>query len=144
MRTVISRVFAAMAILTCVSCSQRDNIYPVSGVVTYNGSPASGAVIFFHRQGGDSTNEAPVMGVVQNDGSFEVMCGASGKGAPPGEYIVLIEWKKESGLRQRHSADVLKGRYADPNNPLLHVTVEERANNLPPFELSDAPQNPRR
>ena len=48
---------AALAlVLTCASCS-KNKIYPVSGKVTYKGSPASGAVVFFFRQGGDSSNE---------------------------------------------------------------------------------------
>lgn len=148
MRKVSSHVLATLVILICTSCGQQEKSYHVSGLVTFNGSPASGAVVFFHRQGnGDSANEAvgaPIaIGVAQEDGSFELMSASSGKGLPPGDYVVLVEWKKENGQRQRHGPDLLKGRYADPKKPLLHATVETKANHLSPFELCDASQRPR-
>jgi hypothetical protein len=126
--------------LTCASCGNKSNIYPVSGKVTYKGSPASGATVFFYRKGGDTMNDHLVMGIVQEDGSFELVCGSLGKGAPPGDYDVVIEWKEISGQskgRPQHAADKLKGRYADPKHPLLHATVKAKTNDLPPFELSN-------
>ena len=117
----------AALVLACASCGNKDSIYPVSGKVTYKGSPASGAVVFFHRQGGDATKEPPIMGIVQEDGSFELVCGSLGKGAPPGDYDVLIEWKRVAGKGKRRpqtGPDKLKGRYADRKHPLLHATVE--------------------
>jgi hypothetical protein len=138
-RKVIFCVWAVQA-LACASCSNKSNIYPVSGKVTYKGSPAAGATVFFHRQGGDSVNDHMIMGIVQEDGSFELVCGSLGKGAPPGGYEVLIEWKRVSGQskgRPQHGPDKLKGRYADPKRPLLHATVEAKATNLPPFELAE-------
>jgi hypothetical protein len=104
----------------------------------YNGSPASGAAVFFFRQGGDSIKGPAIMGIVQKDGSFELTCGSLGKGAPPGEYDVVIEWKEVSGTskdRPQHGPDILNGRYANPKHPLLHATVEANTNDLPPFEL---------
>ena len=80
---------------SALSCS-RTTIYPVSGKVTYKGSPASGAAVFFFRQGADSVNEPAIMSIVQDDGSFELVCGSLGKGALPGDYDVVIEWKTAS------------------------------------------------
>ena len=131
---------AAVLALACGSCANKNNIYPVSGKVTYKGSPASGATVFFHRQRGDTMNDHMIMGIVQEDGSFELVCGSLGKGAPPGEYDVLIEWKRVSGQskgRPQHGPDKLKGRYADPKRPLLHAIVEAKATNLPPVELKE-------
>jgi hypothetical protein len=130
----------AVLALACGSCANKNNIYPVSGKVTHMGSPASGATVFFHRQGGDTMNDHMIMGIVQEDGSFELVCGSLGKGAPPGEYDVLIEWKRVTGQskgRPQHGPDKLKGRYADPKRPLLHATVEAKATALPPFELPE-------
>jgi hypothetical protein len=129
---------AALA-LACASCN-INNIYPVSGKVMYRGSPASGAVVFFNRQGSYLINEPVIMGIVQEDGSFELVCGSLGKGAPPGDYNVLIEWKPispQSKGRPQHGPDKLKGRYADPKNPLLHAAVAAKSNVLPPFDLTD-------
>ena len=77
---------AAVLALACVSCG--NGLYPVSGNVTYNGEPAIGAAVFFKRQGVDPVNEHMIMGLVQEDGSFTLVCGNQGKGAPTGEYDV--------------------------------------------------------
>ena len=139
MRKVVF-LWTALLALTCAACGNKNNIYPVSSKVTYKGSPASGATVFFHRQGADTMNEQMIMGIVQEDGSFELVCGGLGKGAPPGVYDVLIEWKQASGQSQgrpQHGPDKLEGRYADRNHPLLHATVEAKNNELPPFELTE-------
>jgi hypothetical protein len=108
--------------------------------VLYKGQPAVGAAVFFTRQGGDPTNDPLIMGIVEDDGTFHLVCGSVGPGAPPGEYDVFIEWKSRTrrarGLNQK-KPDRLKGRYADPQRPLLHATVKAETNHLPPFELTD-------
>jgi len=139
MRKVVFCLAAALA-LTAVSCGNKNNLYPVSGKVMYQGAPAAGAAVFFYRQGVDPMNEHMTMGLVQEDGSFELVRGSLGKGAPPGEYDVAIEWKQVFGQskgRPQHGPDKLQGRYADPKHPLLHATVEAKTNDLPPFELTD-------
>jgi hypothetical protein len=138
-RKVIFCLTAAL-VPACASCGNRNNIYPVSGKVTYKGAPAAGAAVFFHRQGGDPMNEHLIMGIVREDGSFELVCGSLGKGAPPGEYDVLIEWKRVTGQskgRPQHGPDQLKGRYADPKNPRLHATIKAERNHLASFDLTD-------
>jgi hypothetical protein len=137
-RKVVFGVTAALS-LACAACG-NNNLYPVSGKVTYKSSPASGAVVYFHRQGGDSTSEPTIMGVVQGDGSFELVCGPLGKGAPPGDYDVLIEWRRVTGEGKRRpqtGPDLLKGRYADPRRPRFHAVVKPETNELPPFVLTD-------
>jgi hypothetical protein len=139
MRQVALSLTAAL-VLTCISCAGKNRIYPVSGKVTWDGSPASGATVFLQRTGGDSMNDPLVMGVVQEDGAFELVCGARGKGAPPGEYDVLIEWKRVTAQSKggpRQGPDQLGGRYADPNSPRFHVVVKAERNVLPPFELKE-------
>jgi hypothetical protein len=123
--------------LTCASCIK--GVYPVSGKVTYKGAPAPGATVVFYRQG-DSTDEPVIMGVTQKDGTFELVCGSLGKGAPPGEYDVVIEWKPVSGQskgRPQHGPDKLKGRYADPKHPRFHATIKAERNDLAPFDLTE-------
>lgn len=73
----------AALVLACAACSGNNRLYPVSGKVTYKGGPAAGATVFFYRQGADSLNEHMIMGIVQEDGIFELVCGGLGKGAPP-------------------------------------------------------------
>jgi hypothetical protein len=133
------RLFCSAALaLVCISCS--NGLSPVSGKVVYQGQPAAGAAVFFKRQGGDPMNEHMIMGLVQEDGSFTLVCGAQGTGALPGDYDVLIEWKQGPNRgkgRTRTLPDKLKGRYADPNRPRFHATIKPGTNMLPPFELTD-------
>jgi hypothetical protein len=131
---------ATAMMLACCSCT-RQAIYPVTGSVTFKGAPACGAAVFFSRRGGNAMNEPMIMGIVQDDGSFELVCGSQGAGAPPGDYDVLIEWKEIVGQargRPQRGGDKLKGRYADSKHPLLHATVEAKRTMLPPFDLTDA------
>jgi len=136
------RLVSLVVALACTSCGKPTGLYPVSGTVTYQGAPATGATVFFYRQGADPSQEQPPMGVVQEDGTFTLDCGTRGLGAAPGDYAVLILWKQDSnrgGPRSRSAAqpDRLKGRYADPSQPLLHAVIQAQTNLLPPFELTD-------
>lgn len=139
MKKGLVATMAALA-LVCSSCGDANKLYPVSGKVTYKGAPAVGATVFLQRQGADPLNEQTIMGIVQENGSFTLVCGPQGQGAPPGEYAVLIEWKRHAnrakGLAQK-APDRLKGRYADPKRPRLRAVVKPGANDLPPFELTD-------
>ena len=135
-------ICCSMAVLglVCTSCGNKNNIYPVLGKVMYQGSPASGATVFFYRQGGDPINEHMIMGIVKEDGSFELVCGSFGKGAPPGEYDIAIEWKQISGQskgRPQHGPDKLKGRYADPKSPRFHASIKAKLNDLAPFDVTE-------
>jgi hypothetical protein len=130
----------AVVAFVCTSCGNSIKLYPVSGRVLYKGAPAAGATVFLQRRGTDPLMEQTIMGIVQEDGSFTLVCGPHGSGAPAGEYDVLIEWKPRSnqgrGLAQP-ATDRLKGRYADPKHPLWHTVIQAGANDLPPFELTD-------
>ena len=130
----------ALLPLACASCGNTSGLYPVSGTVTYKGKPAAGAAVFLQRKGSDLLNEHTIMGIVEEDGGFTLVCGSIGKGAPPGAYDVLIEWRQDlnpaKGLA-RKGHDRLKGRYADPKRPRLQAVVKAETNHLPPFELTD-------
>ena len=141
MRTVLFILGSALIVTACLSgCGNSNGLYPVRGKVLYKGEPAVGAAVYFHRKDApEPLTEQILQGVVQQDGAFEV-AGASGKGATPGDYVVLIEWKEGAGKSKGRAPalsapDRLKGRYLDPNNPVLTAKVEAATNQLPPFEL---------
>jgi hypothetical protein len=148
--------------LAAPGCGNPPGLYPVYGKVSYEGEPAVGAVVYFHREGLSAASPRAIpSGIVENDGSFTLTCDGVGDGCPPGEYAVLVEWrgKSETPLAQpkpkpsrvkgkvkqftvnrqmaRQGVDRLKGRYFDIAKPLLHAKVEPHRNTLPPFELSD-------
>jgi hypothetical protein len=131
---------AAVVALTCCSCGDANGLYPVSGKVLYKGAPASGATVYFHREGAaDRFQEQTPQGVVAEDGSF-TLAGPTGAGARPGEYAVLVEWKEGAGRKKGRgpglsAPDRLRHRYLNPNKPLLLAEVKPTTNQLPPFEL---------
>ncbi len=147
----------AMSSTALEGCGNPAGLFPVSGKVLYRGEPAAGAVVYLHRQdkSGPSNPSIPY-GIVEDDGSFEVMTEDVGYGATPGSYIVLVEWRDNSGdrvdvptgkgkgkikkvkrTRIRSGSDRLKGRYFDISKPLLRAEVKAETNRLAPFELTD-------
>jgi hypothetical protein len=139
MRLVFLITTAALSLVALAGCNSS-GLYPVSGKVLVNGEPAVGATVTFVRKGAvEPLKEQTPQGVVGEDGSF-TLNGPAGEGAPPGEYVVLVEWKEGAGkARGRAPAlsapDRLKKKYLDPNKPQLTATVEAKSNMLPPFEL---------
>src|SRR5262249_37693390 len=128
--------------MTCVGCGNSNGLYPVYGKVLYRGEPAVGATVYFHRKVVTNLLREQVFeGIVQEDGTFKLVS-PSGQGAVPGEYIVLVEWKEGAGKARGRSPglkapDRFKGRYLNPNKPLLQADIQPAANNLPPFELNE-------
>jgi hypothetical protein len=129
---------AAILALACSSCGHSTRLYPVTGKVLVKGAPAVGAAVFLQRPGVDAMNEQTIMGVVREDGSFSLVCGPYGEGAPPGEYDVFIEWRhRAERARGLKGPDRLKGHYADRKHPLLRAVVNPGPTDLPPFDLTD-------
>src|SRR5262245_17453617 len=139
MATRLLPIAVAACAIACSSCNSS-GLYPVSGKVLVNGEPAVGATVTFVRKGSaDPLKEPTPQGTVGEDGTFTLR-GPGGDGAPPGEYVVLVEWKEGAGGKHGRAPalsapDRLKKKYLDPNKPLLTATVEAKTNNLPPFDL---------
>ncbi len=136
-------------------CGSPAGYYPVSGKVLYKGEPASGAVVYFHREGGPAAPGQPVpSSIVNGGGYFDLACDGVGYGCPPGNYAVLVEWKDMAGdgvvpvktksktnlvkrSRVRSGPDKLKGRYFNLGKPLLHAEVKPGSNRSLDFDLTD-------
>jgi hypothetical protein len=140
-RRCLSLAVAAAASVAAAGCGNANGLYPVSGKVLFKGEPAAGAVVYFHRNGvTNALHEQTTQGVVQEDGTF-TLAGPAGTGAPPGEYVVLVEWKEGAGKVRGRSPglsapDRFRGRYLDAKKPLLRAEVKTASNTLPPFELN--------
>lgn len=137
----MNRAIWSLILLALASCNGSNRgLYPVTGHVTWKGDPATGAVVFFHRQDAGALKEQVTMAIVDEEGTFQVVCGSLGKGAAPGDYAVTIEWKEVEGQQKggpRRGADRLKGRYADPKNPRYRVTIRPERNELEAFDLTE-------
>ena len=146
---------AATSSAALAGCGNPAGLFPVSGKVLYRGEPTAGAVVYFHRQAkpGDPSRPIPY-GIVEDDGRFELTSDDLGNGALPGSYVVLVEWRDNSGdrvevttskgkvkqvkrSRVRSGSDRLKGRYFNISKPLLTAEVKAEPNQLAAFELAD-------
>jgi|SRR5262245_8874150 hypothetical protein len=133
--------------------SDRLPVFKVKGKVLYKGTPLAGALVVFERSGGPSAGTSGVRGSgpiratarTSSDGSFQLMTYVGNDGAPSGDYLVGISsvprhaetnlLSTEGAPKSRANPDILRGRYADPKTSGLTARVEERDNDLPPFDL---------
>jgi hypothetical protein len=154
-RRLILIVSTAWPLAVAGGCGNSAGLVPVSGKVLYKGEPASGAVVYFHREGGTDVPGLPIpSGTVEDDGTFSLSSDNLGNGAKPGKYAVLVEWRDRAGdgfvpvktrgktnlvkrSRVRKGPDRLGGRYFNIGNPLLHAEVSSSWNRLEPFDLKD-------
>lgn len=108
---------------------------PTSGRVTYNGKPASGALVMLWPMPVNKTDWQAVkpQGVAGDDGTFHLISYEPGDGAPAGEYAITVRW---SGPNAPPGPDLLGDRYSDPLKPLRKVTIHEGKNEIPVIELT--------
>jgi uncharacterized protein (TIGR03067 family) len=90
----------------------------VAGTVTLDGKPLAKATVVFVpvKKGAQKA-----MGTTNEDGSFELTTGGNKKGAPAGEYKVVVT-KKVGGK------SVLRNEYSSEKTTPLTVTVQEGRN----------------
>ena len=140
----------------CAGCGESNGLYPAYGQVMYQGEPASGAILYFHRVGPDASGGEAALGQVGSDGWYYLESGDKGSGISPGQYAVLIEWR-QGPLRTRRvetaksvgkavaregkplliADDRLKGRYFDVTHPRVTVEIKAEKNKLSVIELTD-------
>jgi hypothetical protein len=156
--SMIKRWLMVPVVLAGSGCGNRVGLSPVTGKVLYKGEPASGAVVYFHREDTPRAAHQPIpFGIVEDDGRFSLTSDGLGDGCPPGKYAVLVEWKgkpdpqvapprpargkaKAAPVNRRTArdgVDRLGGRYFDISRPRLHAEVVARTTDLAPFELGD-------
>jgi hypothetical protein len=114
-------------------------VAPVSGKVTFANEVPVGAQISLvplNRQEGGIASR----GVVQQDGTFKISTYEKEDGAPPGEYVVVVQWFKFVSGDGGSGAgpNVLPVKYASPETSPLKVTVKEGSNELPAITIPRA------
>ncbi|HXG12520.1 MAG TPA: hypothetical protein VNK04_22380 [Gemmataceae bacterium] len=123
------------------SCGTKGRlpVYPVKGKVLVDGKPAKDAFVnFFPKDTGGREPYAPYAQTNEN-GEFTLSTYETGDGVPAGEYDVTITWPvRYNPISTLWEGDRLKGRYADRNKPPFHVTIDKKAQELPPFELKSS------
>ena len=141
-RGALSRTGGALALaLTALftsSCGPDAGtaLNAVKGSAFFQGKPAAGAVISFHKVGDDNKANLP-HAKVQADGTFTLTSFTSGDGAPVGRYQVTIIWKrKKPGCKDDDGEWVLPTRYLAASTSGLEVEIKNGSNELEPFHLT--------
>jgi hypothetical protein len=107
-------------------------VYEVKGkVLLADGKPLSQGWVYFVPKGDLTVTPS---GVIGPDGTFSVVTGGSGDGAPAGEYKVRIE---TPGVQAptKSKKSLFPFKYTDEDSSGLLVTVRPEPNLLEPFQL---------
>ncbi len=114
---------------------KKVTVYPVKGAVLLaNGKALGDGHIYFVPKDGALTSEAKI----QPDGSFSLVTGVSGEGAPPGEFKIRIEPSVTSVVGERKSSGKtlpFPARYLDEDSSGLTASVKAEPTSLEPFRL---------
>jgi hypothetical protein len=90
--------------------------------------------------GGDNFTPNPYARV-EDDGSFELNTYSKHDGAPAGDYVVTVVWKKAvTPTSRERGPDLLKGRFADPRKSQLRVQITPGNNELQTLQLKVDPR----
>ena len=113
-------------------------VYPVKGsVLQADGTPLNGGRVYFVPKNGALTSE----GTIGTDGTFTLITGNSGEGAPAGEFKVRIEPSDPTLLATgKKGLDAGKRlpfatKYLDEDSSGLVATIKAEPNSLEPFRL---------
>lgn len=127
-----------LTVYSCSQASKRPPLYTVKGRVFFEGSPAVGAVVIFHAIGEEKTNASRPRGKTDVNGDFDLTTYKAGDGAPNGEYVVTVEWKKIEDHPEQ-GTDLLPAEYADPKTSRLRAAIVAGSNDAIVLRLTRTP-----
>src|SRR5262249_11406480 len=122
------------------SCTKKDNrkpVYPVQGQVFVNKQPAVDAFVIFHVLNDPDPQLTRAYGRVGKDGSFALTTYEAGDGAPAGDHVVTITWRRLNEAGDEIGPDRLRGKYSNPQTSKLRRHVKEGPNTLEPIHLQN-------
>ncbi len=129
----------AAALIAATGCGSSTSlpgypVYEVKGkVLLGDGKPLPSGLISFVPKG-----ELPVTpsGEIHPDGTFSLVTGGSGEGAPPGEYKVRVESPElQQAAPKARKKPAFPARYSDEDSSGLVITVRAETNQLEPIRL---------
>ncbi|QDU13981.1 hypothetical protein CA11_17850 [Gimesia maris] len=139
---------AVLCLVVSSGCSETEydkiTTNAVTGRLTVNGAPATGATVRFHPETPQTGTKYPLLpsGKVDAEGVYQLTTYEGPDGAPAGAYTVTIEWpdrnwRPPNGGMPPPPPDRLQGVYADPKKSTIHLKVEEGANEMAPIVLEN-------
>jgi hypothetical protein len=111
-------------------------VAPVTGSIKFGRDVPTGARVLLIPV---SRSESGITssGVVKADGKFAVSTYGQEDGAPPGDYVVLVQWFKPLGGSDGNTGgpNVIPRIYSSPATSPVKVTVKEGPNDLAPIQI---------
>jgi hypothetical protein len=139
-----SALSAASAILVAVmfvGCGRtepaRVATVPARGTISFQGQPIAGAFVALHPKTPRDFEAPTATAVVQPDGRFAVTTYDAGDGAPEGDYVVTVQWRKatKSGGEFVPGPNLLPAKFSQPETSDLKVHIAAGVAELPPITL---------
>jgi hypothetical protein len=107
-------------------------VYEVKGkVLLADGKPLTSGLVSFVPKGDLAVTPS---GVIGSDGTFSLVTGGSGAGAPPGEYKVRVEAPQFQAVKKSRKP-AFPFKYTDEDSSGVVITVRAAANHLDPILL---------
>ncbi len=106
-------------------------VFPVSGLVSYEGKPMAGAIVTFYRRDSKMTAQ----GIADEEGMYFLTTYLTEDGAAAGDYAVTIYWPAESSHAPDDpdpplAPDRLQQVYAVAKTTTLRATVQAEDNSI--------------
>jgi hypothetical protein len=139
-RTVCARGIGSLLAALCAGltgCHSQDSlphlqVYKVKGkVLLSDGTPLREGWIYFVPKGNLSVTPNAQ---IASDGTFSVVTGGSGEGAPAGDYKIRVETPGFLA-KTRSKKTPFPFKYTDEDSSRIEVTVRPEPNQLPPIQL---------
>ncbi len=133
---LVAVLFVSIAAI-CGCAEKRVNVFPVSGKVTYKGKPAAGAIVVLHPVNAVGFEGVAPIGTVGDDGSFTLTVYDPGDGAPEGDYVATIQWRKMVVGKGGAGAgpNVLPKQYSSAATSPVKVSVSGGPTEIPPIAI---------
>ena len=114
----------------CGEPSNRLPVYPVQGVVQWNGKPLGNAMVTLHPVDKSDSRATTARATTDANGKFVVSTYDAHDGAPEGEYKVTVEryQLKGSGSNLEPGPNMLPAKYSQPTTTGASLRVA-RGNN---------------
>jgi hypothetical protein len=107
-------------------------VYEVKGkVLLADGKPLTGGWVYFVPKDGLAVTPSAQ---IDPDGTFSVVTGGSGNGAPAGDYKVRIE-APQFQRDPKTKKGIFAFKYTDEDSSGIQVTVKPEVNQLEAFQL---------
>jgi hypothetical protein len=132
---------AAVVGLALTGCGRapgnRTPLHKAAGKISFDGQAPAGALIVLHPAGGSPKESLKPTAQVQPDGTFRLSTYETGDGAPAGDYVVTVSWRRAVQTDEGYlpGPNVLPPKYASPATSDVVVRVREGDNDLEPITL---------